>query len=190
MVSKKILISGLMIASLSLTGCSAIQDMLQSKVNDLNKGIADTAKQVSTEVNAKIGETGEALKKEGEKIEVDIKAAAEALKEVVYLEDATFGLKFVGTGTGCTGNYAVKKESTSNSITLAQYGVYVLKSANWDKNSAWYYYEVIKNGNPPKETLDSYKKVLDLEKGNALFMISPQDGPSEKQTCELSVKKV
>lgn len=80
-VSKKILIAGLAIASLSLTGCSAVQDILQSKVNDLNKGIADTAKQVSTEVNTAVKESGEALKQEGQKIEVDIKAAAESMKK-------------------------------------------------------------------------------------------------------------
>ncbi len=38
-------------ASLLFTGCSWIKDKLQSTVNDVNKGISDTAKDVGTQLN-------------------------------------------------------------------------------------------------------------------------------------------
>lgn len=74
MVSKKILISGLMVTLLGLTGCSGLQDMINNK-------IAETAKEVSTGVNSAVKESTDALKAEGEKIEKDLKTAGESIKK-------------------------------------------------------------------------------------------------------------
>ncbi len=74
MVSKKILISGLTIASLGLTGCSGLQDMINNK-------IASTAKEVSDGINSEVGKATDALKAQGEIMQKDAAIAAAQLKK-------------------------------------------------------------------------------------------------------------
>ncbi len=74
MVTKKVLISGLAIASLALTGCSAIQTAINNK-------IASTAKEVSGNINSEVAKTTDALKAQGEKMQSDFGAAADQLKK-------------------------------------------------------------------------------------------------------------
>lgn len=74
MVTKKVLISGLAIASLALTGCSAIQTAINNK-------IASTAKEVSGNINNEVAKTTDALKAQGEKMQSDFGAAADQLKK-------------------------------------------------------------------------------------------------------------
>lgn len=109
MVSKKqIVISGLMIASLSLTGCEFLTNMLQSKVNDLNKGIADTAKQVSDGVNTAVKDSTDALSAEGKKIQKDALIASGA-----YInEEFGFSLRFPSAWGNVKAGAAVEMKDT------------------------------------------------------------------------------
>lgn len=74
MISKKlVLVSGLVVASLSLTGCSGLQDMINNK-------IASTTKQVADGVNSEVAKTTDALKAQGEVMQKDFDQAGSALK--------------------------------------------------------------------------------------------------------------
>lgn len=50
--------------ALVLGGCGFIKDKLQSGVDDLNKGIEDTAKSVGEDINSGVKETTDAVKEE------------------------------------------------------------------------------------------------------------------------------
>lgn len=62
MKKTRIIILGmLLVATMALSGCSWIKDKLQSKVDEVNQGIADTAKEVSDKSNEAVSGIGEAL---------------------------------------------------------------------------------------------------------------------------------
>ncbi len=50
--------------ALVLGGCGFIKDKLQSGVDDLNKGIEETAKSVGEQINSGVEDTTEALKED------------------------------------------------------------------------------------------------------------------------------
>lgn len=52
----KIVIASMVGASILFTGCSWVKDQLQGAVDDVNKGIADTAKEVGNEINGAVEE--------------------------------------------------------------------------------------------------------------------------------------
>lgn len=62
MKKTRIIILGmLLVATMALSGCSWIKDKLQSKVDEVNQGIADTAKEVSDTTNEAVSGLGDAL---------------------------------------------------------------------------------------------------------------------------------
>lgn len=68
-----IVLSGLMIASLSLSGCSSLKDAINNK-------IASTAKSVSDQANTVAKDTSAALKVQGETMQKDLGTAKTALE--------------------------------------------------------------------------------------------------------------
>ncbi|MFA6305130.1 MAG: hypothetical protein WC651_00145 [Candidatus Gracilibacteria bacterium] len=63
----KIVIASIIGACLLFTGCTWVKEKLQGAVDEVNQGIADTAKEVSTEANKAVEEVGKAMGGETEK---------------------------------------------------------------------------------------------------------------------------
>ncbi|MFA7277532.1 MAG: hypothetical protein WC101_00910 [Candidatus Gracilibacteria bacterium] len=133
MVTKKVLISGLAIASLALTGCSAIQTAVNNK-------IASTTKEISGNINSEVAKTTDALKAQGEKMQSDFGTAADQLKKEAGIVDGTiytntkfsFSLQFpkswgkVTTKEVQSGKY-IKSLNISSQDKLMSYGLAIIE---------------------------------------------------------------
>ncbi len=118
MVSKKLaLTSGLIVASLSLTGCSGLQDMINNK-------IASTTKQVADGVNSEVAKTTDALKAQGEIMQKDAGIAAAQLKSEFGIVDGEiykntefgFSLQFPKSWGKVTAGPAKEVQLVSNKV--------------------------------------------------------------------------
>lgn len=64
MIKRNAIVAALVGFALVLGGCGFIKDKLQGGIDDINKGIEDTAKSVGEDINAGVKETTDAVKEE------------------------------------------------------------------------------------------------------------------------------
>ncbi len=76
-MKKLTVILGLVVVSSLFTGCSWLQEKLQGGVDEINKGIAETAETVSDETNTAVEDLGQALGGEEASAEAEATTSAE-----------------------------------------------------------------------------------------------------------------